>query len=55
MSIASAEEEGVGAQGGMGGMRYEVRTIGIWPLVKVSFFVNLVLGFLFIDITDDDL
>ncbi|HUV31110.1 MAG TPA: DUF3566 domain-containing protein [Acidobacteriota bacterium] len=28
-------------------MRYELKTIGIWPLVKVSFFLNLVLGFLY--------
>jgi len=27
-------------------MRYEIKKIGIWPLLKVSFFVNLVLGFI---------
>lgn len=27
-------------------MRYELKSIGIWSFVKVSFFVNLVLGFI---------
>lgn len=28
-------------------MRYEVRSIGIWALIKVGFFLNLLIGFLF--------
>jgi hypothetical protein len=28
-------------------MRYEVKTIGVWPFIKVSFFFNLIIGFLF--------
>lgn len=28
-------------------MRYEVRSIGIWTLIKVGFFLNLMIGFLF--------
>ena len=28
-------------------MKYEIRSIGIWSLIKVGFFINLVLGFLF--------
>ena len=27
-------------------MRYELKTVSIWPLVKVSFFLNAVMGFL---------
>ena len=27
-------------------MRYELKTIGIWAMLKVSFFMNLVIGFL---------
>lgn len=27
-------------------MKYEVRTIGLWSFVKISFFLNLALGFL---------
>ncbi|HWR83240.1 MAG TPA: DUF3566 domain-containing protein [Candidatus Deferrimicrobium sp.] len=28
-------------------MRYEIKAIGLWPFIKVSFFFNLVIGFLF--------
>lgn len=28
-------------------MRYELKSIGIWPFIKVVFFLNLVFGFLF--------
>ncbi len=28
-------------------MRYELKSIPIWPLTKVAFFVNLVVGFIF--------
>lgn len=28
-------------------MRYEIKSIGMWPFVKVSFFFNLVVGFIF--------
>ncbi|MBK7140931.1 MAG: DUF3566 domain-containing protein [bacterium] len=28
-------------------MRYEIRSIGIWGLIKVGFFLNLLIGFLF--------
>jgi len=28
-------------------MRYEVKSVGIWPFIKVSFFFNLVVGFIF--------
>ena len=28
-------------------MRYEIRSIGMWPFIKVSFFFNLVVGFVF--------
>lgn len=28
-------------------MRYEVKSIGMWPFIKVSFFFNLVVGFIF--------
>jgi len=28
-------------------MRYEIKSIGIWPFIKVSFFFNLVIGFIF--------
>lgn len=28
-------------------MRYELRSIGIWALIKVSFFLNLIFGFIF--------
>lgn len=28
-------------------MRYEVKSIGIWALIKVGFFLNLLIGFLF--------
>ncbi|MBU0983748.1 MAG: DUF3566 domain-containing protein [candidate division Zixibacteria bacterium] len=28
-------------------MRYELKSIGIWSFVKISFFLNLVLGFVF--------
>jgi len=27
-------------------MRYELKTIGIWALIKVSFFFNLIVGFI---------
>jgi outer membrane biosynthesis protein TonB len=27
-------------------MKYELRTIAIWPLIKVTFFLNLVVGFI---------
>jgi len=27
-------------------MRYELKNIGIWPLFKISFFFNLIVGFL---------
>lgn len=28
-------------------MRYEIKSIGMWPFIKVSFFFNLVVGFIF--------
>jgi len=28
-------------------MHYELRSIGIWPLIKVSFFLNGIIGFLY--------
>ncbi len=28
-------------------MRYEIKAIGFWPFIKVSFFFNLIVGFLF--------
>ena len=28
-------------------MRYEIKSIGMWPFIKVSFFFNLVIGFIF--------
>ncbi len=28
-------------------MRYEVKSVGIWPFIKVSFFFNLIVGFIF--------
>ena len=28
-------------------MRYEVKSIGMWPFIKVSFFFNLIVGFIF--------
>jgi hypothetical protein len=28
-------------------VRYELRSIGIWALIKVSFFLNLIFGFIF--------
>ena len=28
-------------------MQYELRSIGIWALIKVSFFLNLIFGFIF--------
>lgn len=28
-------------------MRYEVKSIAIWPLIKVSFFLSMIVGFLF--------
>jgi hypothetical protein len=28
-------------------MRYEIKSIGLWPFIKVSFFFNLIVGFLF--------
>lgn len=28
-------------------MKYEIRSIGLWSFVKISFFLNLALGFLF--------
>ena len=28
-------------------MRYEIKSINLWPFIKVSFFFNLVIGFLF--------
>ncbi|MFQ6009189.1 MAG: DUF3566 domain-containing protein [Candidatus Zixiibacteriota bacterium] len=28
-------------------MRYEIKSIGMWPFIKVSFFFNLIVGFLF--------
>ena len=27
-------------------MRYEIKSIGIWALIKISFFLNLVMGFI---------
>ncbi len=26
-------------------MRYELKSIGLWPFIKISFFANLILGF----------
>jgi len=28
-------------------MRYEIKSVGMWPFIKVSFFFNLVVGFIF--------
>jgi hypothetical protein len=28
-------------------MRYEIKSISLWPFIKVSFFFNLIVGFLF--------
>ncbi len=28
-------------------MRYEIKAIGMWPFIKVSFFLNLIVGFIF--------
>ncbi|MFH1374589.1 MAG: DUF3566 domain-containing protein [bacterium] len=28
-------------------MRYEIKAIGFWPFIKISFFFNLIIGFLF--------
>ena len=28
-------------------MRYEIKSIGMWPFIKVSFFFNIVVGFIF--------
>lgn len=28
-------------------MRYEIKSIGMWPFIKVTFFFNLVVGFIF--------
>ena len=27
-------------------MRYELKSVGLWALIKVSFFLNLVIGFI---------
>ena len=28
-------------------MRYEIKSLGAWAFVKVSFFLNLIIGFVF--------